>query len=81
MISVILNHDCPKERELIHRLMIAGNHLASALIGMTSSLKDGLPSYTMDRNEVRELIDDPNIYDAWICYQEIMLVRDLIEYR
>ena len=58
------------------RMLVGGNHLASAVIQFTST-SDGLgPPYGMSHEEARLLIKDVNHYDCWVAWKAIMEFRD-----
>ena len=57
----------------LERIMVGGNHLASALIGLTGGPP---PSYRLSLEEARPLFKSSDVYDAWVCWRTIMLVRD-----
>ncbi len=64
-------------RSSMDQILIGGNHLASALMGMLSVF----PSYETDPEVARSAIFDVNKYDAWVCWRTIMLVRDKLSAR
>lgn len=59
----------------IGKIMIGGNHLASALIGLLGA---GFPSYPTPYQEARKFFTDIDHYDAWICWKIIMEARDTL---
>lgn len=67
--------EAAKLRAGLDRIMIAGNHLASALIG-TFGAGEEFPAYGTSTEEARAIIKDPDQMDLWICWREIMQVRD-----
>lgn len=63
--------DAARKRE--ERIMIGGNHLASALIGMFG---EPPPDYHLAPGAARIECGTQDIYDAWVCWRTIMLIRD-----
>lgn len=59
--------------EALEKLLIGGNHLASALIHM---LGDDFVEYETDFNEACEILNDPIKYDLWVCWAIMMRERD-----
>ncbi len=61
------------DKEALCTIFIGGNHLASALIGFYGP---DLPEYQTPPEEARQYFSDTNLYDCWVCWRTIMLVRD-----
>ena len=61
----------------IDRMLTGGNHLASALISWLGA-GAGFPAYTVSFESAREVLKDPNMYDAWVCWRTIMQERDAL---
>lgn len=59
--------------EALEKMLIGGNHLASALIHL---LGDDFPEYETDFNEACEILNDPIKYDLWVCWAMMMRERD-----
>ncbi len=60
----------------LDRIMVGGNHLASALINMLGASEDKFPPYTAAMDQVEGAISNPDMRDLWICWRTIMQVRD-----
>lgn len=61
--------------EALEKMLIGGNHLASALMHM---LGDDFPEYETDFNEACETLNDPIKYDLWVCWAIMMRERDAL---
>lgn len=64
-------------RAHLESIMVGGNHLASALIGMLGA-GETFPGYLTDPDVARANIKDVDRYDCWVCWSTIMKVRDAI---
>lgn len=60
----------------IDRIMIGGNHLASALIHLLGASENTFPPYGTPYEKSRDIIGDPIKYDLWVAWNSIMLSRD-----
>jgi len=67
-------------KEALEKIMIGGNHLASALIHILDDCDENpFPPYETPMREARMLIADPIHMDLWTCWAVIMLQRDALE--
>lgn len=64
-----------KLRRALDGVMIGGNHLASMLLSWLGASEDKFPPFTTDPKDAQKIIEDPNIYDGWVCWRAIMLAR------
>ena len=62
-------------REALDRIMIGGNHLASALIGI---LGPKFPESGSTREQVEAAIKSGDFRDLWVCWDVIMQERETL---
>ena len=62
-------------RKALKRVMVAGNHIASTLIGWQIKGQE-FPPYTATVEDGRRAFKDVDKYDVWVCWKTIMEIRD-----
>lgn len=59
--------------EALERILVGGNHLASALVNM---FEDRFPPYGTDFDNARRAFGGTDDYDLWVAWAVMMRVRD-----
>lgn len=65
-------------REALRKIMVGGNHLASALIHILGAGDDSFPPHQTPIEQVRGVITDPVHMDLWTCWAVIMRERYIL---